>query len=215
MKKLSTMMLLGLICTAPLSTFAADSSMSFFITSENPGKGGDLGGLEGADAHCQTLAKAAGAGDKKWAAYLSTEADDKRGISARDRIGTGPWHNAKGVLIAKNLTELHVYNTTITEETALNEKGEMINSRAVKPTEHDILTGSTEGGIGYRPDDADHTCSNWTSNSSEGSAQVGHSDRNGGGNVSWVSSHGSRGCGVEDFPKSGGAGLFYCFATNK
>jgi len=215
MNKFSRLAVVGLLgIGSSLTATAQDTSMSFFITSENPGKGGDLGGLEGADAYCKKLADAVGAGDKKWAAYLSTEEEGKRGISARDRIGQGPWYNAKGVLIANNLTELHVYNRTITYETALNEKGEKINSRDFKPTQHDILTGSTEGGIAFRPDDEDHTCSNWTS-SDKGSAQVGHHDRQGGGNVSWVSAHGSRGCGVDDFPKSGGAGLFYCFAVSE
>ena len=215
MNALSTLGLTALLSLgASLPLMAQDTSMSFFITSENPGKGGDLGGLEGADAYCTALATAVGAGDKKWAAYLSTEEDGRRGISARDRIGNGPWYNAKGVLIANNLTDLHVYNTTITEETALNEKGEKVNGRSTKPTEHDILTGTTEGGVAFRPDDEDHTCSNWTS-SDKGSAQVGHHDRHGGGNVSWVSAHGSRGCGVDDFPKTGGAGLFYCFAVTE
>lgn len=195
-----------------LPVVAQDTSMSFFITSEGPGKGADLGGLIGADAHCQTLAESVGAGDKKWAAYLSTEADGKRGVSARDRIGQGPWHNANGFLIAENITDLHLYNKTITKENALDEKGNMVNGRGDKPNKHDILTGSQDDGTAYFPDDADHTCSNWTS-SGEGSAQVGHHDRHGGGNLSWTSAHGSRGCGVEDLPKSGGAGLFYCFVV--
>ena len=160
------------------------------------------------------MAAKAGAGDKKWAAYLSTEEEGRRGISARDRIGKGPWYNAKGVLIANNLTDLHVYNRTITEETALDESGNKINGRGTRPVQHDILTGTTEGGVAFRPDDADHTCSNWTS-SDEESAQVGHHDRHGGGSVSWVSAHPSRGCGVDDFPTTGGAGLFYCFSVSE
>lgn len=213
MKLLKPVTLVAL-ATALLSvaiTAKAQEPMGFFITSVGLGKGADLGGLDGADAHCQSLAEAAGSGDRTWRAYLSTEADDKRGVSARDRIGTGPWHNAKGILIANNLTELHLYNTTITGETALNEKGEMVNGRGSKPNQHDILTGSQDDGTGYFPDPEDHTCSNWTS-SGEGSAQVGHHDRHGGGNTSWTSAHGSRGCSQEALTKTGGAGLFYCFA---
>lgn len=192
---------------------AADDNMSFFITSEGSGKGGDLGGLEGADAHCSTLAKAAGSKKTDWKAYLSTEAEGKRGISARDRIGKGPWYNAKGVLIASNLSELHLYNKTISKENALNEKGEEVNGRGDKPNVHDILTGSMNDGTAYFPDDKDHTCNNWTS-SDKGSAQVGHHDRHGGGNLSWTSAHGSRGCSVDALKKTGGNGLFYCFAKD-
>ena len=192
---------------------AQENSMSFFITSVNPGNGGDLGGLEGADAYCQQLAESAGAGERAWRAYLSTEEPDKRGESARLRIGEGPWYNAKGELIAKDLMDLHLYNKTILLETALNEKGEQVNGRYDKPNEHDILTGTQNDGMAYFPDDADHTCSNWTS-SSEGSAQVGHHDRHGGGNTSWNSAHASRGCSLEALAKTGGAGLFYCFAAD-
>lgn len=191
---------------------AADKSMSFFVTSEGLGKGGDLGGIAGADAHCLALATAVGAGDRAWHAYLSTELEGKRGVSARDRIGTGPWYNAKGVLIAENLTELHLYNKTILKETALNERGELVNGRGDKPNLHDILTGTMDDGTAYFPDDKDHTCNNWTS-SNEGSAQVGHHDRHGGGNLSWISAHPSRGCSMTALAKTGGSGLFYCFAT--
>lgn len=196
-------------------TFATanDNSMSFFVTSVGSGKGGNLGGLEGADAHCKALASAVGAGSRNWKAYLSTEADGKRGVSARDRIGKGPWYNAKGELIASDLTELHLYNKTILKETALNEKGELVNGRGDKPNEHDILTGSMDDGTAYFPDDKDHTCNNWTS-SDEGSAQVGHHDRHGGGNLSWTSAHGSRGCSMAALAKTGGTGLFYCFAAD-
>ena len=193
------------------AVFSQDNAMSFFITSVNPGNGGDLGGLEGADAYCQSLAESVGAEGRTWRAYLSTEEADKRGISARGRIGQGPWHNAKGELIADNLTDLHLYNKTILLETALNEKGEQVNGRGSKPNEHDILTGTQDDGTAYFPDDDDHTCSNWTS-SDEGSAQVGHHDRHGGGNTSWTSAHASRGCSLEALAKTGGAGLFYCFA---
>lgn len=157
--------------------------MGFFVTSEGPGKGADLGGLEGADAHCQKLAAAAGAGDREWRAYLSTEAADKRGEFARQRIGNGPWYNAQGVLIAANLTDLHLYNKTITLETALDERCKRIKGRYDEPNEHDILTGTQDDGTAYFPDDKDHTRNNWTS-SGEGSAQVGHHDRHGGGNTS-------------------------------
>lgn len=197
------------LSVSPVS--ATDKSMSFFVTSEGSGKGGDLGGLEGADAHCQKLATAVGVGKKQWRAYLSTEEKGKRGISARDRIGKGPWHNAKGVLIAENLTELHLYNKTILKETALNEKGELVNGKGDKPNQHDILTGTMNDGTAYFPDDKDHTCNNWTS-SGAGSAQVGHHDRHGGGNLSWTSAHGSKGCSLDALAKTGGNGRFYCFA---
>jgi hypothetical protein len=187
--------------------------MSFFVTSVGVGNGGDLGGLEGADAHCQQLAEAAGAGERTWRAYLSTEEDGARGISARSRIGQGPWYNAHGVLIAANVSDLHLYNTTITYETAVDENGNRIKGRADDVNEHDILTGTMEDGNAYFPDDADHTCSNWTS-SGEGSAQVGHHDRHGGGNLSWNSAHGSRGCSAEGLRSSGGNGYFYCFAAD-
>ena len=206
----SLISILGVCATIPAS--ASDENMSFFITSVGSGKGGDLGGLEGADAHCTSLAKAAGSSKADWKAYLSTEADGKRGISARDRIGNGPWHNAKGALIAENLSELHLFNKTINKDTALDEKGELVNGRGDKPNQHDILTGSMDDGTAFFPDDKDHTCNNWTS-SDEGSAQVGHHDRHGGGNLSWTSAHGSRGCSVDALKKTGGNGLFYCFAT--
>ncbi len=192
---------------------AAERPMGFFVTSVGMGQGGNLGGLEGADAHCHKLATAVGAGDRDWRAYLSTEAADSRGVFARSRIGSGPWYNAYGTLIAANLTDLHLYNRSITLETALDESGRRIKGRGDNPNEHDILTGAPEDGTGYFPDAQDHTCSNWTS-SGEGSAQVGHHDRHGGGNTSWNSAHGSRGCSQEDLAKSGGAGKFYCFAAD-
>ncbi|MEH6823249.1 MAG: hypothetical protein V7629_04965 [Motiliproteus sp.] len=192
---------------------AAERPMGFFVTSVGMGNGGDLGGLEGADAHCKKLATAAGAGDRDWRAYLSTEAANKRGVFARSRIGNGPWYNANGTLIAVNLTDLHLYNKSITLETALDESGRRIKGRGDKPNEHDILTGAPEDGTGYFPDVQDHSCKNWTS-SGEGSAQVGHHDRHGGGNTSWNSAHASRGCSQENLTKTGGAGKFYCFAAN-
>lgn len=197
-----------------MPTFAQENPMGFFVTSTGLGKGADLGGLEGADAHCKALATAAGAGERDWRAYLSTEKPDSRGISARSRIGEGPWYNAKGELIAENLTDLHLYNRTITLETALDENGNPIKGRGSKPNEHDILTGTQDDGTAYFPDDADHTCSNWTSSADDGSAQVGHHDRHGGGNTSWTSAHPSRGCSQEALTKTGGAGYFYCFAAD-
>ncbi len=192
---------------------ASERSMGFFVTSVGMGNGGDLGGLKGADAHCKKLATAAGAGDRDWRAYLSTEAADARGVFARSRIGSGPWYNANGTLIAAHLTDLHLYNKSITLETALDESGRRIKGRGDKPNEHDILTGTPEDGTGYFPDAQDHTCKNWTS-SGEGSAQVGHHDRHGGGNTSWNSAHASRGCSQENLTKTGGAGKFYCFAAD-
>ena len=192
---------------------AEDNLMGFFITSEGSGKGGNLGGLSGADAHCKKLATTVGVGHKKWRAYLNTEEQGKRGISARDRIGNGPWYNAKGVLIAENITDLHLYNKTILKSTALNEKGELVNGRGDKPNQHDILTGSMDDGTAFFPNDKDHTCNNWTS-SATGSAQVGHHDRHGGGNLSWTSAHGSRGCSIKALAKTGGNGRFYCFSAD-
>jgi hypothetical protein len=198
----------------PLLANAEERPMGFFVTSVGMGKGADLGGLKGADAHCQKLATAAGAGNRDWRAYLSTAGEGKRGVFARARIGNGPWYNAQGILIATNTTDLHLYNRTITLETALDESGNRIKGRGDKPNEHDILTGSQDDGTPFFPRDGkDHTCSNWTS-SGEGSAQVGHHDRHGGGNSSWSSAHASRGCSQEALTKTGGAGKFYCFAAD-
>ncbi|WP_260291276.1 hypothetical protein [Sedimenticola hydrogenitrophicus] len=203
---------IGALCGSfPLS--AEQRPMGFFVTSVGMGDGANLGGLAGADAHCQKLASAAGAGEREWRAYLSTEEKDKRGIFARERIGNGPWYNARSMLIGANLTDLHLYNNKITLETALDENGNRIKGRYDKPNEHDILTGTQDDGTAYFPDDTDHTCNNWTSNG-EGSAQVGHHDRHGGGNASWTSAHPTRGCGKDDLPKTGGNGYFYCFAAD-
>ncbi len=212
--KLSALMTIGLaVAAVNLPLQAQDASMSFFITSVGSGKGADLGGLEGADAHCGKLAEAAGIEGKTWAAYLSTQEEGKRGISARDRIGAGPWYNAKGDLIAENLDTLHL-SPNIVKSTALDEKGNLVNGRGDAPNAHDILTGSMSDGTAYFPRETeDRTCSNWTS-SGEGSATVGHHDRHGGGNTSWNAAHNSRGCSQEDLAKTGGAGLFMCFATN-
>lgn len=188
------------------------SKMSFFITSVGVGDGANLGGLAGADAHCQKLAAAAGAGNRTWRAYLSGTENGKP-VNARDRIGTGPWFNAKGVQIAANLDELHSEAAKTGKEGSLNEKGEMVNGRGDKPNQHDILTGSQLDGTAFS-DGQDHTCNNWTSNST-GSAQVGHHDRTGGGAnpTSWNSAHASKGCSQDNLVATGGAGLFYCFAA--
>ena len=192
---------------------AQQSKMTFFITSVGSGKGADLGGLAGADRHCQTLAAAAGAGNRTWHAYLSTSGANA--ANARDRIGKGPWQNAKGVTIAANLAELHG-NNNLNQQTALNEKGEIVPGRAQAPNnQHDILTGSQPDGTAVSGGD-DRTCSNWTS-SGDGQAMVGHHDRMGlrddAPSKSWNSSHPSRGCSQEALRKSGGAGLIYCFAA--
>lgn len=211
-KIVSLLIIAGVISVMPVN--AKDKSMSFFITSVGSGNGGDLGGLQGADAHCQSLAAAVGAGNRQWRAYMSTEEAGQRGVSARDRIGKGPWYNAKGGLIAENIIDLHLYNRTIIKETALNEMGEMVNGRGDMPNQHDILTGTMGDGTAYFPDDADHSCNNWTSSSDTGSAQVGHHDRHGGGNLSWNSAHSSRGCSLNALAQTGGNGLFYCFAAD-
>ena len=188
---------------------AQDTSMSFFVTSAGPGDGANLGGLDGADAQCQTLADAAGAGAKTWRAYLSTSS-----VNARDRIGDGPWHNAKGELIANTVDELHSDANKISKETALTETGEPVKGRGDTPNQHDILTGSNADGTVA----AGMTCEDWTSNASTGKAFVGHHDRIGlkddAPSKSWNASHPSRGCSAEDLPKSGGAGYFYCFAAD-
>ncbi len=199
---------------------APPQPMGFFVTSAGPGKGADLGGLAGADQHCQKLASAAGGGSRTWHAYLSAGASDgKAAVNARDRIGQGPWFNAKGARIAQNLGDLHGdtiesarLGNNISKATALTEKGEPVLGFGDKPNQHDMLTGSQTDGRAFT-DSADHTCQNWTSSGS-GTAQLGHHDRTGGGNTSWNSTHGSRGCSQENLVSTGGAGLMYCFATN-
>jgi hypothetical protein len=196
--------------------FAQQSAMTFFITSVGLGKGADLGGLEGADRHCQSLAKAAGAGGKTWRAYLSTQGSGA--VSARDRIGKGPWQNAKGVVIAKDVGELHGENN-LSKETALTEKGDVVPGWTDQTKQHDILTGSQPDGTAFSGD-KDMTCGNWTK-SGDGTAMLGHSDRTGltddKASKSWNSSHPSRGpqggCSPADLNSTGGAGLFYCFAV--
>jgi hypothetical protein len=195
---------------------APQGDMTFFVTSAGSGKGGDLGGLAGADQQCQRLAQAAGATAKTWHAYLSTQGAGA--VNARDRIGAGPWQNAKGVVIAKDVAELHGTNN-VSKQTALTEKGDTVNGRGDTPNTHDILTGSQPDGAGFPPSE-DRTCSNWTK-SGQGAAMLGHHDRQGlrddDASKSWNSSHASRGpdggCSQNDLKSTGGAGLFYCFGT--
>jgi hypothetical protein len=202
------------LCLGAGAALAQASNMGFFVTSAGPGKGADLGGLAGADQHCQTLAGAVGAGGHTWRAYLSAApADGKPAVNARDRIGKGPWANAKGTVIASSVDELHGANK-LTKQTALNEKGEVVNGRGDTPNMHDILTGSTPDGR-LATGEKETTCSNWTS-SGEGSAVVGHHDRIGlrddDASKSWNSSHASRGCSQDALKATGGNGYFYCFA---
>jgi len=208
-----------LLAAAAAPQFAqstADPKMSFFITSEGPGKGAELGGLKGADQHCQALAKAVGAGNHTWHAYLSTMASGGQpAVNARDRIGKGPWYNAKGVMVAKDVEDLHSASNKLSKENSISEKGQVLNGRGDTPNQHDILTGSQEDGKTFAGS-ADKTCGNWTSSGADGSAQVGHHDRQGGGDAptSWNSAHGSKGCGQANLVSTGGAGRFYCFAIN-
>ena len=196
----------------------ADSGMSFFITSVGAGQGADLGGLEGADRHCQQLAQSAGAGDRTWRAYLSTQAAaGQPAINARDRIGRGPWQNAKATVIARDVNELHSANN-LTKETALTEKGDVVSGRGDTPNRHDILTGSQPDGTAFTVAE-DRTCGNWTRSGAEGAAMVGHHDRRGLSEdppaKSWNSSHLTRGgCSQEALRGTGGAGLLYCFAAD-
>ena len=197
---------------------AQQTGMTFFITSTGSGKGADYGGLAGADKHCQTLATAAGAGSRTWHAYLSTSpSGGAAAVNARDRIGKGPWQNAKGVVIAKDLADLHGSNNNLNKQTGLTEKGEAVNGYGDTPNRHDILTGSKPDGTAF-PGPEDMTCGNWTK-SGEGKAMLGHHDRNGTNpdpvaNKSWNSSHGSAGCSDDLLKKTGSAGLLYCFAAD-
>jgi hypothetical protein len=195
---------------------ASGQEITFFITSVGPDNGANLGGLEGADNYCQSLAEAAGSEGVQWHAYLSTiNNDGSAAVHARDRIGTGPWHNANGVLIAQNVADLHSENASLSKEASLDENGEMVNGRGDDPNRHDILTGSNMDGTAFVGED-NTNCDNWTS-SGEGSARVGHHDRQGGGQnpTSWNSAHGSRGCSQENLRGSGGDGLFYCFGIGE
>jgi hypothetical protein len=203
-------------CAMParVGTGTSTSRMSFFITSNGPGNGADLGGLPGADAHCRSLAAAVGAGDRTWHAYLSTSAaNGMPSTNARDRIGTGPWFNAKGVQVASDVANLHGETNGLSKTGSLNERGEIVNGRGDTPNRHDILTGSNLDGT-LMPGAGDVTCSNWTSSATTGSAQVGHFDRQGGGTnpTSWNSAHPSSGCSQQNLRATGGDGLFYCFA---
>jgi len=199
---------------------AQQADMTFFVTSAGSGKGADLGGLAGADQLCQRLAQSAGSGNRTWRAYLSTQAaDGQPAVNARDRIGRGPWQNAKGVVVAKDLDELHGANQ-LTKQTALTEKSDVVNGRGDTPNRHDALTGTQSDGHAFPPGD-DKTCHNWTG-SNQGAAMVGHIDRQGlrddDASRSWNSSHLSRGpeggCSQADLRSTGGDGLFYCFAAN-
>jgi hypothetical protein len=231
MKLIATVMLsilLGTLLTVAAQTPAQPipaqppppQPMTFFVTSAGAGNGANLGGLAGADRHCQQLATAAGAGNNgTWHAYLSTSASGgQAAVNARDRIGAGPWYNAKNARIAQNVAYLHGdtleaarRGNNLTKVTALTEKGDMIKGVGDTPNQHDILTGSQLDGTAFT-DGADHTCNNWTSNAT-GTAQLGHADRTGGGNTSWNSTHPSRGCSQENLVSTGGAGLLYCFAV--
>jgi len=217
----------GLIATASVILIAAQpaqaqsANTSFFVTSVGIGNGANLGGLAGADNYCQTLAQAAGAGAKTWRAYLSTQpADGKPAVNARDRIGKGPWQNSKGVVIARDVADLHSAANNLTKQTALTEKGDVNNGLGDTPNRHDILTGSQPDGTAFAAGD-DRTCKNWTS-STQGSAMLGHADRKGprddDASRSWNSAHPSRGadggCSQADLKSTGGDGLLYCFAAN-
>ncbi len=210
-----------IVAFASSPAHAQSADTTFFLTSNGIGNGGNLGGVAGADNHCQTLAQAAGAGSKTWHAYLSTQAaDGKAAVNARDRIGKGPWQNSKGVVVAKDVADLHSAGNNLTKQTALSEKGEVINGRGDTPNRHDVLTGSQPDGTAFGPE-TDRTCKNWTS-STQGAAMLGHSDRMGlrddDASKSWNSSHASRGpdggCSQADLKSTGGDGLLYCFAAN-
>ena len=197
---------LALMAPTSSKVDAQGNTMSFFITSAGPGKGGDLGGIAGADAHCAALAKAAGApANRVWRAYLSTDKEH-----AKDRIGSGPWFNAKGVQVASSVADLHSDNNKLSKDNSLTEKGAVVNGRGDKPNQHDILTGSNLDGTS-----SGKTCNNWTSSGADATATVGHHDRQGGGAnpTSWHSAHDSKGCGLDALRGSGGEGYFYCFAA--
>lgn len=209
----------GLLALAGSAAEAQTADMSFFVTSAGSGKGADLGGLAGADAICQRLAQAAGTGSKTWHAYLSTQAaGGAAAVNARDRIGAGPWRNAKGAVIANSVADLHGGAASLTKQTALTEKGEPVNGRGDTPNEHDILTGSQPDGTAFAPGE-DRTCGNYTKSGAEGAVMTGHHDRTGLDESppakSWNSSHASRGgCSQDALKSTGGAGRLYCFAVN-
>ena len=206
-----------LAACAPMSS-TPQNAMSFFVTSANPGQGADLGGLAGADAYCQKLATSANAGNKNWRAYLSAAPNGASpAVNARDRIGTGPWQNAMGVVVARSVADLHGETNNLTKQTALDEAGRVVNGRGDTPNTHDILTGSQADGTAF-PGSPDMTCRNWSYSGPEGAAMTGHHDRLGlrddAPSRSWNTSHPSRGCGQEALRSTGGVGLFYCFAVN-
>lgn len=217
----------ALVAVGCTSMQAGPPGMGFFVTSVGPGKGADLGGVEGADRHCQSLAQAAGAGNRTWRAYLSTQApalNSPAFVNARDRIGKGPWRNAKGVVIARNVDELHSGDNNVNKETALDERGGLVNGRTDRPIKHDILTGSRPDGTAFPGGPAggspspDMTCGNWTKATADGAAMTGHHDRAGPiaapWATSWNSSHLTAGCSQERIRPTGGDGLFYCFAAD-
>lgn len=215
----------GLLTLASCSMMPAapgPQNMTFFVTSTSPGKGGDFGGLAGADRHCQALATAAGAGNRTWRAYLSTQATggltDTNYVNARDRIGSGPWQNAKGVVIATSVEDLHSASSKLNVLTAIDERGNPVNDRTKTPNRHDILTGSRPDGTAFPgPPFPDMTCGNWTKSGAEGAAMTGHFDRAGPLNESWATSwnsaHPTRGCTQEIVRSTGGEGFLYCFAA--
>jgi len=215
-KKLLLASAIAISAAATFSTInSQENEMSFFITSEGSGDGANLGGLAGADAHCATLASAAGSRGKTWRAYLSAhETASSPRVNARERIGFGTWYNAEGVEVASTLNNLHSEYMQLGKANSITENGDQVNGRGDTPNQHDILTGSSLSGR-LIDDGSNHTCNNWTSNG-EGSAQVGHFDRTGGGAnpTSWNSAHGSRGCSQPDLVATGGAGYFYCFAID-
>jgi hypothetical protein len=223
---IGSLVLAAIVVAGCASTPAGPAGMTFFITSIGPGKGGDLGGLEGADQHCQKLGQAGGAGSREWRAYLSTQApalNSPAFVNARDRIGTGPWQNAKGEVIARNVEDLHSASSNLIKATAMDEMGRPVNSRTETPNKHDILTGSRPdgtafaGGAGGGQPFPDMTCGNWTKSTTEGAAMTGHFDRSGPTTASWAtswnSSHPTVGCNIERIRPTGGDGLLYCFAV--
>jgi hypothetical protein len=219
-KKINLALLAGIALTSA-SCAGPDAQpqnpMTFFVTSTGTGKGADLGGLSGADRQCQSLAQAVGAGNRTWRAYLSTSATGgASAVNARDRIGRGPWQNAKGVVVARDVNDLHSASNNLTKQTSITEKGDVVNGVGDTPNMHDVLTGSTPDGRAL-PGDKDMTCGNWTQ-SGAGSAMLGHHDRTGLSDTapakSWNSSHPSKGCSQDNLKATGGAGLFYCFAAN-
>ncbi len=212
MRKLLPILVTALALSAQ-AVHAQSAEMNFFLTSAGSSDGANLGGLEGADQICQDRGYAAGAGDLLWRAYLSAAAGDGQpAVNARDRIGDGPWYNYAGTMVARDVNDLHSENNLLGKENSLTEQGNPVNGRGDSPNMHDIITGSTMDGM-VSDADGDTTCENWTSNSSDGSAMVGHHDRQGGGEnpTSWNFAHASRGCGQEDLQGTGGNGFFYCF----